>query len=116
MTFVPEGQADSSQDDEEEGWNTTLNRYSCLATIMLSLWDEDILRAEASIKLALMGSHPRLDCFPDCRAIFESHPGSSRCHPAVTTRGRKAASAFSLYFRAPSLERLPDGHSNRSLK
>jgi hypothetical protein len=26
---------------------------SCLATIMLSLWDEDIRRAEALIKLAL---------------------------------------------------------------
>jgi hypothetical protein len=28
---------------------------SCLATIMLSLWDEGILRAEALIKVALMG-------------------------------------------------------------
>jgi hypothetical protein len=31
---------------------------SCLATIMLSLWDEDILCAEALIKLALMGFQP----------------------------------------------------------
>jgi hypothetical protein len=31
---------------------------SCLATIMLFLWDEYILRAEALIKLALMASHP----------------------------------------------------------
>jgi hypothetical protein len=31
---------------------------SCLATILLSLWDEGILRAEALIKLALMGAQP----------------------------------------------------------
>ncbi len=48
----------------EERWNLenavrwceqNTGRKPCLATIMLSLWDEDILRAEALIKLALMG-------------------------------------------------------------
>jgi hypothetical protein len=81
VAFVPEGQADSSQAPIawvacREGMLAlilaeihsivALGRgyfphnpgTSCLATIVLSLWDEDVLRAEALIKLKLVGVNP----------------------------------------------------------
>jgi hypothetical protein len=42
---------------------------SCQATIMLSLWDENILGAEALIKLALMGLKPRAESYSPFGAL-----------------------------------------------
>ena len=49
------------QDDNEEDWNMTLNRYSCLAAIALSLRDETIRPSKRlAIMLALMVETPGL--------------------------------------------------------
>src|ERR1700692_2506664 len=79
MAFVPEGQADSSH--ARSAWVATHGQSrprsvqssrwdgaiflmtpgtSCLATIMLCLWDKIHSPAEALTKLALMGGSPGL--------------------------------------------------------
>jgi hypothetical protein len=44
------------------------------------------------------GWKPMLHCFPDCRAISQSRPGSYRRAPGVTTRRRKVALGFQPVF------------------
>jgi hypothetical protein len=59
----PEKRPRTKNDDEdEEDWDMTLNTYSCLATISLSLRDKSDSPIEAPrIKLALVGLKPRTE-------------------------------------------------------
>ncbi len=71
---------------------------SCLATIMLSLWDEDILRAEALIKSAVMRFRPnRVN--PPRRPRQPTLP-SKYSHRAAAEHGFRASTSAELT-RAP---------------
>ncbi len=60
--LTPKRDPPSVHDEDEEDWDMTLNTYSCLATISLSLRDKSDSPIEAPrIKLALVGLKPRTE-------------------------------------------------------